>query len=332
MKIEKENINKKLIETIKNYISNDENIISRLEDILGIGQQSIYRRLRDEIPFTFEEVMKIALELSFSIDEIIGKYHHKGTFLDMESYMKEEMDILEVYNEFIEKSVDMMHKMGNSSDATLISSRNNYPLSLLLRFENLTKFKYFKIRHLQEEDAQKIKYSDITLTLANRESMKKYLYYYRKINKIELIIDYNIFLSLLKEITYFYKRKLITDSELTVLQTELFELIDQIERIMSSGKNEEGSQIFCYLSTFNIETNYTYLHYDDKKLVKFWAYAEIPMIISDPKVCSLQKEWLDSLKKYSTLITGSNELQRIHYLDKQREYIKNIGQDSILSY
>jgi len=332
MKIEKEDVNLKLIETIKKYISNDENIIARLEDILNIGQQSIYRRLRGEIPFTFEEVMKIALNLSFSVDEIIGKYHHKGTFLDMESYLKEETDIIEVYNKFIDKFVDMSHEVSKASDATLISARNKFPISLLLRFENLTRFKYFKVRHLQEEDSSKTKFSDITLTLRNKESMKKYLYNYKRVNNIEIIIDSNTLLALLKEITYFYKRKLVTDDELAILQSELFELVDYMEKIMSDGKNDVGSQTACYLSIFNIEANYSYMQYDDKKLVKFWAYAEIPMIISDPKICSLQKEWLDSLKKYSTLITGSNELQRIHYLDKQREYIKNLGQDSILSY
>lgn len=325
-------VNDKLIETIKKYISNDDKIVSRLEDILNIGQQSIYRRLRGEIPFTFEETMKIALNLSFSLDEIIGKYHPKGTFLNMESYLKEEMDFTEVYEDFISKSVDLIHKVGNASDSILITARNKFPPSLLLRFENLTRFKFFKVRHLQEENAFNLPFSEIELTSGNKESMKKYLYNYRQINKIELILDNNTLLSFIKEITYFYKRHLISESDLNQLQSELFELVDYMEKIMLNKKIDSGAEVSVYISTFNIETNYSYLQYDEKQLVRFWVYAEIPMVISDPKICEMQREWLESLKKYSTLITGSNELQRIQYLNRQREYIKNIGQDSLLLY
>lgn len=331
MKKRKEDVNIKLIETIKQYMYKDDNIVGRLEDILGIGQQSIYRRLRGEIPFTFEEVMTIALKLSFSIDEIIGKHHTKGTFLDMESYLKEEMDIINIYNDFVDKEIDLIHKAGNAHDTALISSRNKFPLSLLLRFENLTKFKFFKMKHLQDEGVFNLPFSRIELSLNNKESMKKYIYNHKKINRKELIIDNNTLLSLIKEITYFYKRKLITDSELAMLQEELFELVSYLEKIMQNG-SETRSQIHFYLSIFNIDTNYSYLQYDEKKVVKFWAYAEIPMIISDPRICQIQKEWLDSLKKYSTLITGSNELQRIEYLEEQREYINDIGKDIILTH
>lgn len=312
-------------------MSNDENIISRLEEILHIGQQSIYRRLRGEIPFTFEEVMKIALNLSFSLDEIIGKHHHKGTFLDMESFLKDELDIIDLYNDFTSKMVDDIHEVANAPDSLLISARNKIPLSLLLRYENLTRFRYLKVRHLQDPKSFNLQFSKVSLDLNNKVLMKKYINNYRKINNIELIIDDNTLLSMIKEITYFYKRKLITASDLSVLQSELFELINFIERHMSQG-DDLGTQITCYLSTFNIETNYSYMQYNDKPIVKFWAYAEIPMTITDPRICNIQKEWLDSLKKYSTLITGSNEIQRVQYLDRQKEYIENVGKDIILAH
>jgi len=328
---EKKDIYSRLIETIKNHIPNDENIISRLEGILHIGQQSIYRRLRGEIPFTFEEVMKIALNLSFSLDEIIGKHHHKGTFVDMELLLKEGLDIIDLYNDFTAKTVGQMQEVANGSDSLLISARNKIPISLILRYENLTRFRYLKVRHLQDPGSFNLQFSEVTFDLKNKILMKQYMNNYRRINNIELIIDNNTLLSMIKEITYFYKRKLITESDLLVLKAELFELIDYLARIMADGKNDIGTRITCYLSTFNIEINYSYLQFNNQKKVKLWAYAEMPMTITDPKICDIQKEWLDSLKKYSTLITGSNEIQRIQYLDRQREYIENIGKDKLLS-
>lgn len=329
---EKKDINSRLIETIRNHISNDENIISRLEGILNIGQQSIYRRLRGEIPFTFEEVMKIAQNLSFSVDEIIGKHHHKGTFLNMELLLKDELDIIDLYNDFTTRTVGEMHEVAKGSDSLLISARNKIPISLILRYETLTRFRYLKVRHLQDPKSSNLQFSEVTFDLNNKILMKQYINNYRKINNIELIIDDNTLLSMIKEITYFYKRKLITESDLSLLQAELFELINYLDKVMAEGKNDIGTRITCYLSTFNIETNYSYLQYNNQKTVKFWAYAEIPMIITDPKICDIQKEWLDSLKKYSTLITASNEIQRVRYFDKQKEYIENIGKDILLTH
>jgi hypothetical protein len=40
---------------------------------LSISKESAYRRMRNKVPFTFEEVVTISLDLGFSLDEIAGK-------------------------------------------------------------------------------------------------------------------------------------------------------------------------------------------------------------------------------------------------------------------
>lgn len=42
------------------------------------------------------------------------------------------------------------------------------------------------------------------------------------------------------------------------------------------------------------------------------------------------KYWLESLKKYATLITLSDEVQRSLYLNRQRRLFANIDQDILL--
>lgn len=328
----REGIYSKLVETIKKEESNDVNIISRLKNILNISQQSISRRLRGEIPFTFEEVMKISLAFSFSLDEIIGKHRIKGTFLDMKWLLEDEMDIVGVYNDLITKSIDKMVYIENDPNALLISARNRLPLNLLLRYENLTKFQYFIGRHQVATKAFNMKFSEIDLSPENKQMMRDYINNHRKIKRIELIIDDNTLLSMIKEITYFYRRKLITDTDIAILQTELFDLVSFVEKFMMEGKNDLGAENICYLSKLDIETNYSYLQFNDQKIVELCIYKEIPAIISDSKVCDIMRKRLESLKKYSTLITGSNELQRTLYLDKQKEYIENIGRDLLQTY
>jgi len=170
------------------------------------------------------------------------------------------------------------------------------------------------------------------LSPENKQMMRDYINNHRKIKRIELIIDDNTLLSMIKEITYFYRRKLITDTDIAILQTELFDLVSFVEKFMMEGKNDLGAENICYLSKLDIETNYSYLQFNDQKIVELCIYKEIPAIISDSKVCDIMRKRLESLKKYSTLITGSNELQRTLYLDKQKEYIENIGRDLLQTY
>src|SRR5215510_8773831 len=59
--------------------------IEFLTELLNIGKESAYRRMRSEIPFTFEEITKLALELDFSVDEIIGKNKEERIFLDLQA-------------------------------------------------------------------------------------------------------------------------------------------------------------------------------------------------------------------------------------------------------
>ncbi|MFV0538339.1 MAG: hypothetical protein ACK5M3_13365 [Dysgonomonas sp.] len=107
-------------------------------------------------------------------------------------------------------------------------------------------------------------------------------------------------------------------------------MLDRLESILIKGENDNGQKFLIYISTLNIEVNYTYFHSDNKENIKFWTYAEVPMVIQDPHISLIQKERLDSIKKYSALITQSNEVQRSAYIYKQKMHIDNIGQENIL--
>ena len=46
--------------------------VDYISDILDIGKESAYRRLRGEMSFTLDEVIKLSVELRVSLDEIVG--------------------------------------------------------------------------------------------------------------------------------------------------------------------------------------------------------------------------------------------------------------------
>lgn len=66
------NINTDLIDAMKIYLPKGNNLANALMDILYLGKEATYRRLRGEVPFTFAEVATISQHMGISLDKIVG--------------------------------------------------------------------------------------------------------------------------------------------------------------------------------------------------------------------------------------------------------------------
>ena len=65
-------MNAELINILKKRTSEKQNTVDLLMDIVSIGKEAAYRRLRGEIPFTLEEAVSICSRLNVSLDVLAG--------------------------------------------------------------------------------------------------------------------------------------------------------------------------------------------------------------------------------------------------------------------
>ena len=65
-------LNTGLIEAVKEKLPEGSNLANTLMDILYIGKEAIYRRLRGEVPFTLSEAATISREMGVSLDKLVG--------------------------------------------------------------------------------------------------------------------------------------------------------------------------------------------------------------------------------------------------------------------
>ena len=63
------NINTDLIDAMKIYLPKGNNLANALMDILYLGKEATYRRLRGEVPFTFAEVATISQHMGIRSEE-----------------------------------------------------------------------------------------------------------------------------------------------------------------------------------------------------------------------------------------------------------------------
>jgi len=314
-------LNKRVIDTIYKYLPEDKNIISFLMDLLNLGRESAYRRVRSDIPFTFSEISRISLALGFSIDEVVEKKDDR-IFFDLQS-PKDASPSESFYNMILQHH-DLIMRLYNAENTEILISQNHLSSVLSIYYDHLFKFMYYKWCHQINKVPLNFYLADTVVPEEIVSIYKKIRYYGPRINNNTYIIDKNIYLNTVKEIQYFYQRKLISDEELNHLKKDLLAHIETLETYIRDGVNKEGYTFNYYLSLFEIESNVSYLEYDGKTESHLWLYATNPIIIKSPEVCAIHKAWLESLIKYSIQIAKSNELMQAEYFNQQYEYINNI--------
>ena len=319
------NLNKVLTENVLNNIPQNIKPVDYITDILDIGRESGYRRIRGEIPFSFEEVSKLSLELGFSIDEVIGQNKHKRIFFDFEN--DSTLDPHDTFTIMLNGYYNHIMNMFRAKEVESIIALNKFMIIFSIGSDNLFRFFYYKWIHQTQDVPMNYYYADVVVPSDIKILYNKIKYYMQFIGNTTYIIDKYIYLNVFKEIHYYYKRKLITNEELQILRAELADLLTATEKLVQKGMNNFNSPSFFYLSSLNIEANASYNQYDNNTITHFWVYPVNPIVITNKDVCMMQKQWLESLKKYSTLITKSNEVVQAEFFNIQHDYLDRMGTD-----
>ncbi|MDR1437141.1 MAG: hypothetical protein LBI65_03375 [Candidatus Symbiothrix sp.] len=286
---------------------------------LGISSVSAYRRMRSEILFSFDEAVDIALEMGFSLDEITetSKYPFLSDPRENDSPYLENvfLEMLQEYNKYLKIIANASHKV-------IQASMSNLNFFLIAEHENLFKLFYFKWIYPFYNNMDSQFFSRMKLPgkiEIERQSILSGIQNYRS---IDFIIDENLFFSVIREIRYFHHRKLISGKEVEALKTNLSDLLNRMENRMQ-GVPEDSVQNF-YLSLLSVESSSICAAYDQSVASLYWLPSGKAMIVQKPEICYMHKRWLASQKKSAVLISGSNEMKRIEFIDQQRKYIESI--------
>jgi hypothetical protein len=318
-----ENLNKLLIAEIQKRLPEGKRIVAYLMEVLGLGKESIYRRLRNNISFTLDEIIKLSTKLGFSIDEVVGQSNSKRVFFDIPA--SDSTDPLEIYSEYMKDTAHIIKRVNKVKGSRVIAAYNRLPIGMTVPLKNLSRFIYFRWLHQTHNIPLNFLLSDIHISSEAYSLYSSFHYNFLKMGEMTVILDENIFDSLIGEMLYYYKRDIIKKEELMVLKEELNQIIDRIEILTEKGVNDVGSRINIFISSFRIESTYCCYEYDDNIYTQIWSYIMSPITINKHEICTIHKKRVEAYKKFSILITQCNEIQRSEYLNKQRKLIANMG-------
>ena len=82
-----------------------------------------------------------------------------------------------------------------------------------------------------------------------------------------------------------------------------------------------GTALSVYLSNVNFEATYSYVEKVGFQICFLRVYSINSMDSRDSKICDYQKKWIHSLKRHSTLISQSGEIQRMMFFNEQKKVV-----------
>ena len=293
-------LNTGLVNAVREKLPSKDNLANALMDILYIGKEAIYRRLRGEVPFTLTEAAIISRKLGISLDKMIGVSFQDNAVFDMNIVGSNKP--LETYYSMLEKQVELFHAVEEDENSEIGTSSNIIPQTLSLNYD----------------------IDELNIPQNMVDKQKEYARMVSRIHSVDYIWDNMIFSHLVTDIQYFCSIHLITDEDKNLLKEELFVLIDEMEALAARGKSKAGNDVRIYISNINFEATYSYLETSSTQLSLIRIYSINSITTQDPEMFRGLKEWIQSLKKFSTLISESGEMQRIQFFKQQREIISTL--------
>ena len=143
----------------------------------------------------------------------------------------------------------------------------------------------------------------------------------RLVRRTCFILDENLFRSFVKEIKYFSELGLVSTTDVQDMKKELYQLLRELEILSEKGSYHNGNSLSVYLSNVNFEATYSYVEKARFQICFLRVYSINSMDSRDSKICDYQKKWIHSLKRHSTLISQSGEIQRMMFFNEQKKVV-----------
>lgn len=308
---------KKIIEGIPSKIVP----VDFLMGLLGLSRDAVYRRLSCKTSFSCRELQKLSSELDFSVDEII-KQTNSDSNENAEAGSRQGIEQATI--DMISHIIALLKKYNQANHAEMLVAVNR--LLIIFTYEHcfLFRFLYYKWKHLMREVPVDFPLSEIVVPDNVLAMRSEYMKLSDTLQNVTFMFDSQIYLSIIRDIQYYYKRNLITDLEMDEFKESMYFSIGSAKKMMIDPRLNPAHKSHFYLSTLNINSNTVYSAYDGIIETIVWSFSPRPIYISDQNLCAVHREWLECQKRYSALLTGANEGIMLDFLKKQYEYVRDM--------
>lgn len=311
---------------LKTKLPSQVSLVDELASVLDLSTDSAYRRIRGEKPLSLEEIYKVCVHYSLSLDNLLNlksdAFLFKGNFVNPHAFK---------YEDYLSNIVQQVKYMNSFREKSMTYLAKDIPIFHHYHFREIAAFKYyFWMKNiLQHPDFATKKFRLEDYPDEYWELGKKALTYYNQLDSEELwnIESIN---STLRQIDYYNDSNIFSNADETYVLYEAAEkLINHLEYQAAVGykysvddlKNPLGKYETYFNEILILEGNIL-VTLDGTKTAFIIHNVLNFLLTNDVRFCDNMYAHIQNLKRKSTLISTVSERERSRFFKYLRQRIE----------
>jgi len=310
------------IELLHEKYPKNSQLTYKLMDLLCLEREATYRRLKRDVPFTANEIAKIATAWSISVDNIVGVNSGKVLFQMFPfNYLNPSPKEFAIW----QKRIRAIGDLHTAPDSEYMEVCNRFPRPLHIGFPALYHFLIFYWAYQYNTVEPLRSFSQMIIPDNIKAEFEHYKQLSLQVKNTNFILSEMVFDAYVESIKYFHSILVITDNELKLFKKELYELLDYLEEIATTGcYPETNNKVNIYISQITIDADYAYLYTEKQKTCSINAFGKFDITSFDSVMVENFRNWMNLKKRTSIQISEVNEKKRIEFFSQQRMIIDTL--------
>ena len=318
---------KRLFQEIQNNLSSQYVLVDIISDVLNIGLDSAYRRIRCDKLLSIKETYMLCEHFKISFDALIGvKNIHQFDCI----YRPINLSMPNEYHNYmfaLSKNVD---KLRTSADSNILMSATDIPIFYLTSQKELRFFKLYTWTHSVYNYEGCL--DDFIKTIETPEIVSCHQQIsraYELIPSAEIWTE-NTINSTLRLISYYIDIGRFSNKDLPLLLCEqILNILEKLQKWAETGQKGNHTTSFqFYVSEMELENTYILMRRSGMMNCVVKLFTINSLNVFDKEFCMETENWLTKLSQRSVLLCENSEKERIKFFNAQRQKV-NILIDKI---
>lgn len=317
----------KLVAILKQSIADNVSLAAELSDLLNISMDSVYRRLRCQSTFSFDEVGLIAGRFGISLDGLFRKEDNQVNFNFNPMYGQPFN-----FSKYLEWYASYLSDLARIPETNVIYAAEDIPVIRHFKYPHLSAFKAYywskavlniEVFHSKQFDFSEVSQKLIDNNLKTAEA-------YSKLNVTEIWSEETI-TSTLRQIRFYFDCHFFDTHETAlIVLKDLRKMLEHMEVECQENESENRQRpgdFRLYVSDLMIGNNCVYIEPGKQGAPErvFIGHNTFNTIsTSDSKFLTETRHWISNLIRKSILLTGSAEKLRVVFFKKMYDKISNL--------
>ncbi len=300
-------------------------LVAELQDLLGVSQAAVYRRLQGATSYTIDETIRIAGRYGISLDTLTGGGKDFVTF-QRNPFIKTEKDFVA----YLRNSLNELKSFTQLENSELFYLAKDIPIYYTFRYPHLGPFKmkvWLNSIYEASQNDQVEAEVDSEMIEISRELCRTYL----SIPSTEVWNDTSV-VSVFRQLQYYRESGRIEDKEALLILEDAEEMIDWIYRQATVGQRMGESlsnaplnvPFRMFYNDIMVMDNHIYFRSAAGSRI-FLVWAGLNFIkTADPKMIEEMEYFMEVQQTRSALISGSSEIERLRWKRRAMSHLTQL--------